>query len=317
MVFLPTFLFQLCNTDDLQLVIITIEGRFVTWVVAVTCAQMQLNLRTAVQHTLGYATTCYQQQTIFDSLDGRLDSPYRPGVDTLILGSTATELEHKHDNSSTENEVEQGGWNHPATAELATTAVHVPQSTTGGMEKTITASAESGTGKQTSYLPQFRRASSHSVDITIIPNATSGDARPLPSTSNVHSGPPSGSVTRVDTARAALGVDLKHNMARAGPTSSSSAGFMSCGPKKQNRDTSIPLNDMSGIPSPHDLEPGLRGYSLRSVYDSDLQIEVPVEYENGGSGIPPMPQSSECKENATRSASLDECIMATGIGILW
>ena len=69
------------------------EGRFITWVVAVTCAQLQLNLRSAVYHVPGYTTSYYQNQTSIDTPNDKCGPPRRPGIETIIFGGTATELE--------------------------------------------------------------------------------------------------------------------------------------------------------------------------------------------------------------------------------
>lgn len=213
------------------------EGRFAPWVVAVTCSQLQLNLHTAVQHDSDSAATCYQQQAGFSGLDGRLDSPYQPGVDTRMF-TTTTELEHKDINPSIENEVEQGQRCYSPAIELATAPVR--RRTT---EKAIALSASFETGKQTSSLPRENSLQSspshsptHSIDITLVPSATTDHARTLSPTSNAHSGPSSVPVTRAHTpsaksAHAARGVDLKPDLELARPISSSSAAVMSCKPK--------------------------------------------------------------------------------------
>jgi len=96
------------------------EGRLIIVVVTVTCAQMQLNLRTAVYHVPDYVTTYYQQQGPVVGLNGRINSPRRPGIDTYIFGGTSTELEYEHRNSSTESEIEQEGRYGPHVVELVT-----------------------------------------------------------------------------------------------------------------------------------------------------------------------------------------------------
>ncbi len=267
---MPTFFFQHWNTNNPKLVIITIEGRFVTWVVAVTCAQLQLNLRTAVHHAPDYDTTCRQQRATFEELDGRLDSSYRPGVDTLVFGGTTTECEHKHGNSSIESEVEQGERICPPATELATTLVHIKQSSTGTKEDIITASTDFGAGKQAPPYPQlprvnsFQNSPSHSlghssVDIAVIPNTGTDEATPFSPMRNAHSEPSSGSVPRGDTPSAkttcaTLSVDSRQNLAVAEPTTSSRVAMASYKFKKQNGDTPILLHEISGIPSPPDLE---------------------------------------------------------------
>ena len=204
------------------------EGRFITWVVAVTCAQLQLNLRTAVRRVPEHATTYYRQPSVFDDLDGRLNSPYRPGIDTLMLGSTATELEHKHGNSSVENEVEQGEPHYSPAIELTTTVVHTSQRTTG-KEKNIAPFVDFETGKEVSSPLQHRWANSSqhppshsSLDITVIPDDTPDEARYPSPASNAHSGPScSGSVVRADpqstkTARVAVKVDSEARLGACG-----------------------------------------------------------------------------------------------------
>ena len=98
------------------------EGRLTIGVVTMACAQMQLNLRTAVYHVPDYVMTYYQNQGPVVGLNGRINSPRRPGIDTRIFGGTATELEHEHRNSSTESEVEQEGQHGPHVVELVTTS---------------------------------------------------------------------------------------------------------------------------------------------------------------------------------------------------
>jgi len=61
-----------------------VEGRFLIAVVTVTCAQMLLNLRTAVYHVPDYVTTYYLQQCVVVDVNGTINSPHRPGTDTLI-----------------------------------------------------------------------------------------------------------------------------------------------------------------------------------------------------------------------------------------
>ena len=244
----PIFFFQHWNTNNPKLVIITIEGRFVTWVVAVTCAQLQLNLRIAVHHVPENVTTSHQQQATFEDLDGRLDTMCRPGVDTLIFGDTATELEHKRGNGSTESGDEQGERCCSPAPELVTTPVHNMQRSTGKKELIITPSTDFGAEKQASSHPQLRQVKSfqgspphssrHSVDIAITPDASTDETIPLSPT----------------TTRAALNVDSRHNLAAAEPTTSSSVAMTSYKPKKQNGGTSTLLNSMSGIPSPRKSE---------------------------------------------------------------
>ena len=191
------------------------EGRFITCIIAVTCAQLQLNLRTAVHHAQDYDSTCHQQGT-FEELDGRLDSTYRPGVDTLVFGGgTTTDHEHKQGDSSIENGVEQGERTRPPATELATTPVHITQRSTGTNEDTITAPTEFGAGTQAYPHPQLRRrvksfrgSNSHSVahcvDNAVIPNAVTDEATPLPPPTNSHSESSSGSVPREVTPSARL-----------------------------------------------------------------------------------------------------------------
>ena len=97
------------------------EGRFVIGIVTVTCAQMQLNLRTAVYHVPDYVTTYYRRHDPVVGLNDRINSPRRPGIETLIFGGTSTELEYEHRSSSTESEVEQEGRHGSHVVELVTT----------------------------------------------------------------------------------------------------------------------------------------------------------------------------------------------------
>lgn len=122
-----------------------------------TCAQLQLNLRTAVHHAPDYDTTCNQQQAAFEDLDGRLDSTYRPGVDTLVFGGSTTELEHKHGNSSIESGLGQGDQHRPPETELATTSAQITQRNTGTMEDIITPSTDFGAGKHAFTHPQLQQ----------------------------------------------------------------------------------------------------------------------------------------------------------------
>jgi len=257
------------------------EGRFITCIIAVICAQLQLNLRTAVQRVPEDDTTHYQQPSVFDDLDGRLDSPHRPGLDTLMLGSTATELEHKHSNSA-ENEIEQEERHYSAAIELTTPAVHTPQ----GHGKIIAPSIGFGMGKQASSPLHLRRANTspgsplHScVDITVIPNDTPDEARYRSPARNAHLEPScSGSVAHADalsakTTRVALQVDSRDILVRTEAPSSSGAVTFSQS-KEQKCDTSFVLNDMSEIPSPHDLESPPQGCSPRNIHDSYLRVVV-------------------------------------------
>ena len=286
---------------------------------------MQLNLRTAVYRIPVYVTTYYQQQTVVNSLTCRLNPPQRPGPDTLIFGGGAPEFEQKRSNSSTGSEAEQKKPHYSHAVVLVTTSTHVQQRTTGRKKKTAAPSADFGTGKQASLPSQLRRAKSfqgpalhypgYNLDSTVSPNATADEARPFSPSSIAYSEPSSRSITRANTpsarvVRAALGFDSKHNWALAKPISNPSATVASSKPKKQSQGSSqdgIPLNDMSGILSPHDLERG------DSPSEANLQVEVQVECEHDESGIPSMSNSSE-PENAQQSTSQDGGIMATRIG---
>jgi hypothetical protein len=179
------------------------------WLIAVACAQLQLNLRNAVHHVPEYITTYYQRQAVVGTPDARRDSPTRPctGVDTLIFGHSTTEFEQQYHNSLTKREIEQEKQRNPHAIQLITTSVQ---------EKDTAPSAEF-TGKQ----------------------------------------------------------------------------------------ASIPLNDMSGVPSSRDLESQSRADSSRSVFDSYPQVEILVECGHGESGISPMRQSSE-DETATQDGGLIE-----------
>ena len=75
----------------------SIEGRFILSVIAVTCAQLQLNLRIAVYHIPEYMTTYSQQRAAVGALNRR------PRAETLSFGGTTTELENSHDSPSTEH----------------------------------------------------------------------------------------------------------------------------------------------------------------------------------------------------------------------
>ena len=201
-----------------------------------TCAQLQLNLRTAVQRVPEYATTYFRQPSVFDGIDGRLNSPYRPGADTLILGSTATGLEHKHRNSSVENEVEQGERHYSSTIELTATAMCTPESATGP-EMDIASSVDLESGERTSSPHQplwedsSQRPPSHSSpNIMVIPNGASDETHDPSLASSAHS-EPSGSGLSACFTRMDLGVDSGHILARAEATSSSSAIVASSQPE--------------------------------------------------------------------------------------
>jgi len=102
------------------------------WLIAVVCAQLQLNLRNAVHHVPEYITTYYQQQAVVGAPNNaRGASPTRSGtgVDTLVFGHSATEFEQQYVNSSTETETEteiemqQEERHNPHTIELVMTPV--------------------------------------------------------------------------------------------------------------------------------------------------------------------------------------------------
>ena len=291
---------------------------------------MQLNLRSAVYHVPGYITSYYQNQASVDIPNGRHDPPRRPGVDTVIFGGTATELEQKRGFFSVEREIGEEGRHYTHTIELVTTSVHVPQ---GKKPNPVTASADVSTGKQSPLSPQLGRASPfqaspslslphNNVDTTAIPNATD-EGRPLSPTSNAHSEISSRSVTRANTPsakaiRAALGFDSKHDWALARPTSSSSAAFVSPKPKKQIHNSSqdgIPLDDRSKTPSPRDLEPPLQENSPRGAPDPDVRVEVQVECEHNESGVSIPPHSPKLGDSKKRSGSQDGGIIETRIGV--
>jgi len=294
-----------------------------------TCAQLQLNLRTAVYHVPSYVTTYYQQQTVVVGTSGRINPPHRPGLETLIFGGTATELEHKYGNSPTETDDEQEEDNFNA-LEFATTSVR----TMGKQEKFSALSIDLSTGKQGSVLPQRRRADSfqgspsHSprpyfVDLDT-PTATAEEAPSLPPMDNTHSELSNRSVTREDTLparsnRVALGFDSKHNWALAKMTRCSNPAVPSPTAQDQSYDLSqggIPLDDMSGLPSPSNLQPSLLVDPSRIASDSNLQVEIQVECEYDAPEISPMPQPSELEHsNANHSVSQDGGIMTTRIGV--
>jgi hypothetical protein len=229
----------------------------------VTCAQLQLNLRVAVHHAPDYVTTYHQQQAAFENLDGRLDSMCRPGADTLIFGDTTTD---KHCHSSIESGVEQRERDCSPATELATTPVHITETSTEKKEIFITPSTDFGVERQAPHLQLWQsfqdslsHSPQHSVTIAVIPNASTDEATPLSLMRGAYSEPSSGSVTREDTPSAettgaALGVDSRPNLEVAEPTTSSGVAVTPYKPKKLNADTSILRNEMSGIPSPHDLE---------------------------------------------------------------
>ena len=193
-----------------------------------TCAQLQLNLRTAVQRVPEYATTYFRQPSVFDGIDGRLNSPHRPGADTLMLDSTATGPEHKHRNSSVENEVEQRERHYSSTIELTTTATYTPQRTTGQeMDIASSVDLESGERASSPHQPQWEDSSqcppSHSsVDIIVIPNSAPDETRYPSPTSSAHS-EPSGSGLSTRFTRMDLGVDSGQISAQAEATSSSNS----------------------------------------------------------------------------------------------
>jgi len=296
---------------------------------------MQLNLRTAVYQVPGYVTSYYQNQAESQAVVGtpndRPDPPRRPGLETLIFGGTATELERKYRNPSIESEIGEESRQYSHAIELVTTTVHIPQ---GKKLKLLTASADFGTGKRLPLSPQLRRASSfqdpsslslqHNVDVTAIPNANATDGdRCLSPTDNAHSGSPGRSVARANvpsarTIRAVLGFDSKHDWALAMPSSSSSSALLSSKPMKpipNPFEEGFPVDDTSKIPSPRDLEPPRQTHSSRGAApDSNLLVEVQVECEHDESGASLLPQSST-REDATRSGSWDGGIVETRVGV--
>ena len=301
------------------------EGRFITWVVAVTCAQLQLNLRSAVYHVPGYTTSYYQNQTSIDIPNDKRDPLHRPGIETIIFGGTATELEQKCGTPSSESEIGEEGQHYSHDIELVTTSVHVPQ---GKKPTLIAAPADFGTGKQPPLSPQLGRAISvqgspsrsllHSIDMTAIPNATE-EGRPLSPTRNVHSEISRRLITRPNsssgrTIRAALGFDSKYNWALARPTSSSSATVVSPEPRKLIHGAPQDENSLDDTPPPPDLEPPLQKGSPESALDPDIRVEVQVECERDESGVSLLPHSSKV-EVAKQSGPQDGGIMETRIGV--
>lgn len=320
--------------------VITIEGRFITWIVAVTCCQLQLNLRGAVYHVPDYVASYYSQPPT-QLIASR---PPRPGVETLIFGGTATELERKYHESA---EASHSGGEDPDYShaiELVTTSVHVSRGATGKKKKIISPSADLGGGKRASLLPkQLRRASSfqgspshspwQSVDVMVTKHAATDDMLPLSPSSATHSEPTSKPATRATTPssrnnRTALGFDMKHNWALARPNSSSSAVANSASnstpspgrPTKQYSDSSqvgIPLEDLSVISLPH---PEYRMEAARAespgvMYDPNMRVAVQVEREHDESGVSPLPRLSESDEHKRmRSMSQDGGVSATRVG---
>ena len=119
------------NANGLQLAIITSEGRFILWVVAVTCAQLQLNLRIAVYHIPEYMTTYSQHQTVFGVLTRR------SSVDTF----TTTEPENRYDSPPTERLAQEERRNSHG-IELVMTSVHITKRTMGSKNKIIIPSSD-------------------------------------------------------------------------------------------------------------------------------------------------------------------------------
>ena len=119
------------NANGLQLAIITSEGRFILWVVAVTCAQLQLNLRIAVYHIPEYMTTYSQHQTVFGVVTRR------SSVDTF----TTTEPENRYDSPPTERLAQEERRNSHG-IELVMTSVHITKRTMGSKNKIIIPSSD-------------------------------------------------------------------------------------------------------------------------------------------------------------------------------
>jgi hypothetical protein len=172
-----------------------VEGRFIIWAIAVTCAQLQLNLRIAVYHVPEYMTTYYQQQpTVVIFHNGGPDSPRRPGVDTFIFGGTTTDLESRHGSSLTESGIPQQEQHNSHATKLVTTSF--PQRIT-------VPSSDIGTGEHAS-LPPLRRTTSFqisplhshwdSLDITVTPHAATDEVFPPSATSYAHQESSSGPV---------------------------------------------------------------------------------------------------------------------------
>ena len=246
---------------------------------------MQLNLRTAVYHVPDYVTTYYKRQAIVESLNGRFNPPHRPGVDTLIFGSTVTELEHRHRDSSSESEVEQEGRHNSHAIELVTPSVHVPPKATGRKKRIISSSVDFRTGKQASLLPQPRRANSfqgspshslrHGVGIIVTSSPTTDDKAFFPCrTGDIYLELSDRSVIGASTllARTTSSLDSEQKWALAKTTSSSNAAVMSSVPKKRHHNPSqdgIPRNDMRGVPSPRDSGYPLRVDSSQCASDSN------------------------------------------------
>lgn len=270
-----------------------------------------MQLSTAVYHVPAYVTTYYQQQSTI-----KPPPHHRPGVETLIFGGTATELEHRYKKSSTEDEMEQGErYNSHATNGLATPAVHLQ----GKKTEIVSPSAA------WPLSPQYRRANSlqdlpshspwHNVDIDVLTSVTKEEGGSISSTGN-DAEPHSRLVTRTETPsartiRSALGFNSnsKHNWALARPT-----------PKKQNHipfQDGILLNDMCRVPSPDSLGVPSRGHLPRRASESNLRVEVQVEHEHDDPGVLPMASSSGHENNTTQSVSIsqDGGIMESRIGV--
>ena len=272
-----------------------------------------MQLSTAVYHVPAYVATYYQQSTI------KPPPHHRPGVETLIYGGTAIELEHRYKKTSTENEMEQGErYNSHATNGLATPAVHLH----GKQTEIVSPSAA------WPLSPQYRRANSlqepplhspwHIADIDVHTSVPKEEGCSTSSTGHVDAEPHSRLrlVTRTETPssrtiRSALGFNSnsKHNWALARPTR-----------KKKHHIPSqagILLHDMCGVPSPDSLGVPSRGPLPRSASESNLRVEVQVEHEHDESGVLPMASSLGHESNRTLSVpiSQDGGIMESRIGV--
>jgi len=275
--------------------------------------------------------TYYQQQTIVADLNGRVKPGPRPGVETLIFGGTASELERKCRNPSIETGEEQDERHDYNAHELVITPVHDPQRTTGKQKKLTASSVDLSAGKQGPHLPQFQRANSfqgspsnspqpYYLDIDN-PAATTEEPSPLPPTSNIHSEPSDRSVPRANTlssrtSRAALGFDSTHHWALERKVRYLNPAVISPMPDHDSSQDAIPLDDMSWIPSTSNLEPPLRIDNLRTTSDPNLQVERQVESEHDVSEISSMPQPSGYEDsNENQPASQHGGVMTTRLGV--
>lgn len=293
------------------------DGQFLTWTVAITCTQMQLNLRTAVYHVPTYATTFYQQRTLARALESG-DNPSRqpPGVETLLFGGTASELERKYNRSSTDSGMEPE--EQYASNALATHSVH-PQGKIDFPAVDFSTGPPSPQGQRANFFqsPPLHPLG-HNADTAVLTNVTKEEERAI---SPIDLEPQNRLMTRKESSSAksthsALGFKSKHNWALARPTSGSGAVVTPPKPKKQNRNAfqdGIPLNDLGGVASSDYLEAAPQGDLPRSVSESNLQVEVQVEREGDESGI--LPSCSEHEGTTTQTAPEGGGILESRVGV--